>query len=81
MYESFQSNWGWEERSLSSEYLQNGVFEQASDFTVNVVYYLQSQGQMASTSATHEQEVESLQAQWRTEVASLNKDLKQAEKK
>ena len=57
------------------------MFEQASDFTVNVVYYLQSQGQMASTSATHEQEVESLQAQWRTEVASLNKDLKQAEKK
>ena len=55
------------------------MFEQASDVTVNVVYYLQSQ--MASTSATHEQEVESLQAQWRTEVASLNKDLKQAEKK
>ena len=36
---------------------------------------------MASTSATHDQEVESLQTQWRTEVASLSKDLKQAEKK
>ena len=58
-----------------------GCLNKHPDFTVNVVYYLQSQGQMASTSATHEQEVESLQAQWRTEVASLNKDLKQAEKK
>jgi len=39
------------------------------------------QGQTASASASREQEVEALQMQWKAEVASLQKDLKQAEKK
>jgi len=41
----------------------------------------QLEGQTASASASREQEVEVLQMQWKAEVASLQKDLKQAEKK